>query len=137
MPQPVRVVLDSNIVVSACLTPQGASATIVELALLGYFTLCISQEVLSEYQEVLARPKFSRELERIKTVLEGIEETSAVIVPRQRLTLSSDEEDNRLLECAQAAKADFLVTGNRKHFPDRMDEVRILSPCEFLTELGF
>ena len=133
----MRVVLDSNIVVSACLTPQGASATIVELALLGYFTLCISQEVLSEYQEVLARPKFSRELERIKTVLEGIEETSAVIVPRQRLTLSSDEEDNRLLECAQAAKADFLVTGNRKHFPDRMDEVRILSPREFLTELGF
>src|SRR5205823_10636562 len=123
-PLKVRVVLDSNIVVSACLTPQGASATIVELALLGYFTLCISQEVLSEYQEVLARPKFSRELERIKTVLEGIEETSAVIVPRQRLTLSSDEEDNRLLECAQAAKADFLVTGNRKHFPDRMDEVR-------------
>ena len=133
----MRVVLDSNIVVSACLTPQGASATIVELALLGYFTLCISQEVLSEYQEVLARPKFSRELERIKTVLEGIEETSAVIVPRQRLTLSSDEEDNRLLECAQAAKADFLVTGNRKHFPGRMDEVRILSPREFLTELGF
>jgi len=133
----VRVVLDSNIVVSACLTPQGASATIVELALLGYFTLCISQEVLSEYQEVLARPKFSRELERIKTVLEGIEEMSEVIVPRQRLTLSSDDEDNRLLECAQAAKADFLVTGNRKHFPGRMDEVRILSPREFLTELGF
>ena len=133
----MRVVLDSNIVVSACLTPQGASATIVELALLGYFTLCISQEVLSEYQEVLARPKFSRELERIKTVLEGIEEMSEVIVPRQRLTLSSDEEDNRLLECAQAAKADFLVTGNRKHFPGRMDEVRILSPREFLTELGF
>ena len=133
----MRVVLDSNIVVSACLTPQGASATIVELALLGYFTLCISQEVLSEYREVLARPKFSRELERIKTVLEGIEEMSEVIVPRQRLTLSSDEEDNRLLECAQAAKADFLVTGNRKHFPGRMDEVRILSPREFLTELGF
>ena len=133
----MRVVLDSNIVVSACLTPQGASATIVELALLGYFTLCISQEVLSEYREVLARPKFSRELERIKTVLEGIEEMSEVIVPRQRLTLSSDDEDNRLLECAQAAKADFLVTGNRKHFPDRMDEVRILSPREFLTELGF
>ena len=133
----MRVVLDSNIVVSACLTPQGASATIVELALLGYFTLCISQEVLSEYREVLARPKFSRELERIKTVLEGIEEMSEVIVPRQRLTLSSDDEDNRLLECAQAAKADFLVTGNRKHFPGRMDEVRILSPREFLTELGF
>jgi uncharacterized protein len=133
----VRVVLDSNVVVSACLSPQGASATIVELALLGYFTVCISQEILSEYREVLARPKFSRQQERIKTVMEGIEEISELVDPQQRLTLSSDEEDNRFLECAQVGKADFLVTGNRKHFPDRIDDTRIVSPREFLTDLGF
>ena len=133
----MRVVLDSNIVVSACLSPQGAPATIVELALLGHFTLCVSQEVLSEYREVLARPKFSRQLERIETVLEGIEDLAEVVAPQERLVLSTDDEDNRLLECAQIGKADFLVTGNRKHFPDRLDETRIVSPREFLTELGF
>lgn len=133
----MRVVLDCNVVVSACLSPQGASATIVELALLDYFTLCVSQEVLSEYREVLARPKFSRQSERIKTLLDGIEEISELVAPRQRLALSSDEEDNRLLECAQVGKADFLVTGNRKHFPDHVDDARIVTPREFLTELGF
>lgn len=133
----MRVVLDSNVVVSACLSPQGASATIFELALLGYFTLCISQEVLSEYREVLARPKFSRQLERIKAVLEGLEEIAEVVAPQKRLALSPDEEDNRLLECAQASNAEFLVTGNRKHFPEHLDDTRIVSPREFVTELGF
>lgn len=133
----MRVVLDSNVVVSACLTPQGASATIIELALVGHFTVCISEQVLIEYREVLARPKFSRQLERIHTVLEGLEEISEMTIPHQRLTLSPDEEDNRLLECALAAKADFLVTGNRKHFPTIVGEIRIVSPREFLTNLGF
>jgi uncharacterized protein len=133
----VRVVLDSNVVVSACLSPQGASATIVELALLGHFTLCISREVLSEYREVLARPKFSRQLERITAVLEGIEEIAEMLAPQKRVALSPDEDDNRLLELAQAGKADFLVTGNRKHFPERLDDTRILSPREFVTQLVF
>jgi putative PIN family toxin of toxin-antitoxin system len=133
----VRVVLDSNIIVSACLTPEGAPATIVELALLGLFTVCLSPEILAEYREVLARPKFSRHADRIRILLEGIEEISEMITPQQRLTISPDEEDNRLLECAQAAKADLLVTGNRKHFPESIGDARIVSPRDFLTELGF
>jgi uncharacterized protein len=133
----VRVVLDSNIIVSACLTPQGTSATIVELALLNVFTICLSIEVLAEYREVLARPKFSRHLERIESLLDGIEEISEMVRPEGQLAISNDEEDNRLLECAQAAKADLLVTGNRKHFPDRLGSTRIITPREFLTELGF
>lgn len=133
----MRVILDSNIIVSACLTPEGSPATIVELALLGIFTLCVSEEVLSEYREVLGRPVFSRSADRIKTLLEGITEIAEIVDPQSRLTLSPDEEDNRLLECAQTAKADWLVTGNRRHFPDRIGDTRILTPREFLTELGF
>ncbi len=59
------------------------------------------------------------------------------LTPKTHWTLSPDEEDNRLLECAQSANADCLVTGNRKHFPDRIGDARILTPREFLTELGF
>ncbi|HEY6253337.1 MAG TPA: putative toxin-antitoxin system toxin component, PIN family [Candidatus Angelobacter sp.] len=133
----MRVVLDSNIIVSACLTPEGAPATIVELALLGVFTCCVSRDVIAEYREVLSRPKFSRHSERIEVILEGIEEISEIVSPESRLTVSPDEEDNRLLECALAGKADVLVTGNQKHFPERLDKTRILSPRAFLTELGF
>lgn len=133
----MRVVLDSNIIVSACLTPQGSSATIVELAFLNAFTLCLSSDVLAEYREVLARPKFLRQSERIESLLDGIEEICEFVHPEGRLAISQDEDDNRLLECAQVARADFLVTGNRRHFPDRLGSTRIVSPREFLTELGF
>jgi predicted nucleic acid-binding protein len=60
-----------------------------------------------------------------------------MVDPRHRLAISVDEEDNRLLECAQTAKVDLLITGNRKHFPDRIHETRIITPRELLTELGF
>jgi uncharacterized protein len=133
----VRVVLDCNIIVSACLTPEGAPATIVELALLGLFTLCLSHEVLAEYRDVLSRSKFSRQSDRIRALLDGIETISEMVDPKDHVMLSTDEEDNRLLECAQTAKADQLVTGNRKHFPDHIGDTRILTPREFLTELGF
>ncbi len=133
----MRVILDTNILVSACLTPQGTPATIVELALLGSFTLCLSRDMLNEYQEVLARPKFSRHSDRIETLLEGVEEIALLVEPQNRLTLSLDEEDNRILECALAAKADLLVTGNRKHFPASIGNTRVVSPRDFLPQLGF
>jgi putative PIN family toxin of toxin-antitoxin system len=133
----VRVVLDTNIVVSASLTPGGPPATIVELALRGVFTLCVSSAVLSEYREVLARTKFSRQLESINVLLAGIEEIAVAVTPVHSITVSTDDEDNRLLECAEAAQADFLVTGDRKHFPAFLDRTRIVTAREFLTELGF
>jgi putative PIN family toxin of toxin-antitoxin system len=132
----VRVVLDTNIIVSASLRPEGAPATIVELALLGTFTVYLSPNVLGEYREVLARPKFSRQIERITVLLEGIEEVAVVVMPDRRIEISPDEEDNRLLECAEAAEADFLVTGNRKHFPESFGATRVVAPRDFLTELG-
>ena len=132
-----RVVLDTNIVVSACLSPQGAPATIVELAFLGAFTVCLSPAVLAEYREVLARDKFARQQERIDVLLAGIEDVAVTVAPVRTLTISPDEEDNRLLECAEASQADFLVTGNPKHFPARFEKTRIMLPRDFLTELDF
>ena len=47
-----------------------------------------------------------------------------------------DPEDNRFLECAGEAKADFLITGNTKHFPsEKFQKTRIVSPAEFLIAL--
>jgi len=133
----VRVVLDTNIVVSACLSPEGAPATIVELALLGAFIACVSPAVLGEYREVLARKKFARHPDRIRIVLEGIEDVAIAVAPVRTVTISPDDDDNRFLECAEAADADFLVTGNPRHFPARFGETRIILPRDFLRELGF
>ena len=132
-----RVVLDTNVIVSACLTPEGAAATILELALLGTFTLGISPEVLAEYREVLARTKFSRQQERIKILLDGIADVAVAAAPKHTISISQDYENNRFLECAIAAQADFLVTGNLKHFPEAFENIRIATPRDFLVELGY
>ena len=132
-----RVGLDTNIVVSACLRPEGAPATIVELALLGAFIVCLSPDMLREYREVLARPKFSRQLERIRVLLAGLEEVAVAVTPDRKVEISPDDADNRFLECSDAAGADFLVTGNRKHFPELFGKIRVVAPRDFLTELAF
>lgn len=90
-----RVVLDTNVIVSACLTPEGAAATIVELALLGTFTLCISPDVFAEYRVVLARAKFSRQQERTKVLLDGIADVALAVAPKHTISISQDYEDNR------------------------------------------
>jgi putative PIN family toxin of toxin-antitoxin system len=131
-----RVVLDTNIVVSACLTANGPSAAIVEAALLGRFRLCVSKEMLSEYRGVLSRPKFSIRRERAAVLLDGIQEIAEIIEPEQTVAVSSDDSDNRFLECAEAGSADVLVTGNLKHFPESFGKVRVISPRQFLNELG-
>ena len=109
-----------------------------ELALLGTFTVYLSPAVLAEYREDPCPPQvFTPVGEDHFELLEGIEEVAVVVMPDRRVGISPDEEDNRLLECAEAAEADFLVTGNRKHFPESFRATRVIAPRDFLTELGF
>lgn len=133
----MRVVLDTNIVVSASLTPEGSSATIVDLALAGSFKLCLSAEVLAEYREVLARPRFLRQAEKTAVLLEGSEDIAVIVKPANRLSACQDQDDNRILECVDAARAEFLVTGNLKHSPSSFGITRILSPRDFLRSDWF
>jgi predicted nucleic acid-binding protein len=61
---------------------------------------------------------------------------AVAVTPDRKIEVSPDD-DNRFLECAEAAEADFLVTGNRRHFPELFGKTRVVAPREFLTELGF
>jgi uncharacterized protein len=70
-------------------------------------------------------------------LIEGIEEVAVVVAPGRKIEVSPDDSDNRLLECADAADADFLVTGNQKHFPKLFGKTRVVAPRDFLIELGF
>jgi putative PIN family toxin of toxin-antitoxin system len=102
------------------------------LALRGYVTLCISPAVLDEYEEVLRRPRFKLSPERIDKTLAAIRRTAELVEPTNTLAISSHESDNRLLECAGAARADYLMTGNARHFPLFYKTTKILSGRQFL-----
>jgi uncharacterized protein len=127
----MRVVLDTNVLLSACWTPTGLEARIVSLAISGRLTACVSPAVLSEYRDVLFRPKFAGLHNLATDRLNSLERTALVVIPSATVQVSPDDDDNRLLECAAAAKADFLVTGNLRHYPPCWGETRIVNARGF------
>ncbi len=132
----MRVVLDTNILISACWSPGGLEARALTLALSGSVKACVSPAVLAEYRDVLTRPKFRSKQERIAGVLQALAAGALHVVPAEAISLAVDEDDNRFLECAVAADALFLITGNLRDYPAACGTVRIVNAREFLNHLG-
>ena len=110
----MRVVPDTNVIVSALNFP-GNERMVLELALRGRFELCLSRFILEEVAGVLTR-KFDWDEERTAQVLQGIENAAAVIdPPRLPELIEGGHPDNRVLECALAASADYFITSDRRH----------------------
>ena len=124
----IRVVLDTNIIVSALLQPLGPPARVFVLAIGGSIQLCVSGNIYAEYEEVISRPRFQRSNEVVKAALQTIREKGIWVRPTEVVQACSDPDDNIFLECAQAARADYLVTGNLKHFPISWESTKIVTP---------
>lgn len=128
----IRVVIDTNILVSALLQPAGLPAQVFVLALSGSIQLCVSGEVYAEYEEVISRPRFQRDEETIAATLRAIREQAFWVKPTETVRACSDPDDNIFLEYAQAAQADYIVTGNLRHFPGAWESTRIVPPRRLL-----
>jgi putative PIN family toxin of toxin-antitoxin system len=128
----LRLVLDTNVVVSAALKPEGLQRTAFLLAITKPARLFVSQPILDEYAEVLGR----RELRIRKGVrlqfLQLIRNRSHQAVPRRRIEVTSDPDDNMFIECADAARADYLITGNQRHFPRFWKATKVITAREFI-----
>jgi uncharacterized protein len=112
-----RLVLATNVVVSALLKPQGRENQLLRVALSGRFQLYTSAAVIAEYAKVLPYPKLKLDPQEIRSALEQLSKCSIVVHPSMIVDyIKHDEADNRFLECAEEAGADFLVTGNRNIF---------------------
>jgi len=86
--------------------------------------------------DVLHRKKFSFDPDRVRRLLDLLLKAATVVEPTHTLTVSSHEPDNRLLECSEESHTDYLVTGNKRHFPRRWKTTRIVNAREFLELLG-
>ena len=135
----IRVVLDTNVVVSALLKPRSNPSSALLLCLAGRgVELSVSDEILSEYEQVLLRPKFGFDPEVTLALLAQMRKRAAVVdlSAMDSFSVSSlvkDPDDVKFLLCAVAADAQFLVTGNTRHFViTRLGPTRIVTPSEFV-----
>jgi putative PIN family toxin of toxin-antitoxin system len=127
------IVLDTNVLVAGLLSPFGACGEIVRMISSGELTLYFDARILSEYLEVLRRPKFGFEEEKVSALLDYIAYSGQAIAPSSLLNSLPDKDDEPFLEIAIASKAICLVTGNQKHFPpERCHGAKVISPNEFL-----
>ncbi|MDR0746892.1 MAG: putative toxin-antitoxin system toxin component, PIN family [Helicobacteraceae bacterium] len=126
-----RVVLDTNVIVSALWSPKRACERVVELVLTNKALLCYSGDILREYAMVLQRDKFNFSPNDVDKYLNYVANNGLRIeAPLSDLSFT-DESDRKFYETAKAAKA-YLITGNAKHFPK---EPFIVSPAKFLELL--
>jgi putative PIN family toxin of toxin-antitoxin system len=129
---PLRLVVDTNIVVSAALKPDGLQRTVLLLAITKPARLYLSPPILSEYRAVLSRPELRIRKGLRLQLLQLIQNRAHLVSPSRPLQITTDPADNIFLECADAARADYLVTGNQRHFPKFWKHIKVITSREFI-----
>ena len=133
------VVLDTNILVSALLSPFGPPARVLDMLLSGDIRAAYDDRLMAEYREVLARAKFSFAPEDVATVLAYLEAAGERVTARPLPCVARplpcalpDPDDLPFLEVAAQAEA-VLITGNTAHYPEAVrGEVKVVAPGEFV-----
>ena len=130
---PLRLVIDTNILVSAALKPDGLQRTVLLLAITKPARLYVTDAILTEYREVLARPELRIRKGLRLQLLQLIKNHAQVVKPTRPLHAAKDASDDKFLECADAARADYLVTGNQRHFPKFWKKTKVITSREFIS----
>lgn len=133
----MRVVLDTNVIISGLNFP-GNERMALELALRGRFELFLSWFILGEVSGVLTR-KFGWDQERTLRAISALQNAATIVEPpRLDEVIEGGHADNRVLECAVAANADYLVTGDRRHLLPigEYRGARIVNAPRFLSMLN-
>ncbi len=128
----LRLVVDTNIIVSAAIKPDGLQRTVLLLAITKPARLYVTEEIITEYRDVLSRAELQIRKGPRQQLLQLIQNHSHSVKPTCLLQVTSDPDDNKFLECADAARADYLVTGNQRHFPKFWKKTKVITSREFI-----
>lgn len=128
----MRIVLDTNVLVSGLLNPHGVPGEIIRLVVSSRVTLCVDARILAEYEEVIHRPRFQINPQQARVFMDFIRASSEVWSAAPLPDGLPDEDDQAFLEVAVSAKVSYLVTGNLKHYPDKKRQgVKVVAPGDF------
>jgi uncharacterized protein len=130
-----KIVIDTNVIVSSLIQRGFPNLIISELFIEQKIQLCISDELLAEYYEVLSRPKFSKFPDffaKAESLLVDIESRAKKYTPKIELAIISDDDDNMIVELADECEADFIITGNTNDFTiSNYKNTKIVTPREY------
>jgi putative PIN family toxin of toxin-antitoxin system len=130
----MNIVLDNNVIVAGLLSPFGPCGQIIRMVSSGEITLSFDARTLAEYEEVLDRPKFKFEKDKVAAFLDHIEHRGYVVASSPLSRSLPDINDEPFLEVAIAAQAICIVTGNQIHFPSELcPGVKVFAPADFLA----
>ena len=137
----MRVVLDTNVVASAFVQPLGNPRRILEAWEQGTFDVAVSEPILAEYREVLQRPRLARRHgltdEEIDLALQTLRRISIYVDTTQPVQAVSDPDDDKFVECALAAEAEMIVSGDVDLLQlGAYGGVQILTPAAFVSLLS-
>jgi putative PIN family toxin of toxin-antitoxin system len=129
-------VLDTNVMVSGLLRSAGPPAAVIELGFSGQFRWYISESIWAEYAVVLARKRLGIDPRRAAEFFVDLRDVAVFVTPTKKLHPCADANDDKFLECALEARADYVVTGNARHYPTRFQDIRVILPRQFFTILA-
>ncbi len=131
-----KIVCDTNVLISAFVFPGGPPEEIFHGAITQDYRLGISEPILEEFKKVLIK-KFSWPEEKIKEIVELIRRNSITVISKPVLNVIQDEPDNRILECAEGFKADYIVSGDRYILElKKYKKIKILNASNFLKDIS-
>lgn len=129
----LRLVIDINVLISTALKPESLQRTVFLLAITKPARLYISTPILEEYADVLGRSELGIRKGARQQLIQLVKNHSHTVKPSRQLDVTSDPDDNIFIECADAARADYLITGNQKHFPAYWKCTKIVTSREFVN----
>jgi putative PIN family toxin of toxin-antitoxin system len=133
----VTVVFDTNVVASACFW-RGAPFDCLRARAQRRCEAAVSPALLAEYHETILELKLEYPAHRFVPWTDLLTESAILVFPSDRATgATADPDDEMILECAQAAEADYIVSGDKKHLLAlrQFRGIPIISPADFLRWL--
>lgn len=131
----MKIVLDTNVLVAGLLSPFGPCGKVVRMVSSGELILCFDARILSEYHDVLRRPKFRFEHDKVAALMDYIEYRGQIVAASPLPHSLPDPDDEPFLEIALSGDAEYLITGNHAHYPPSLCKgARVLSPANFLNK---
>lgn len=139
----IKIVLDTNVLVSAVLSPNGKPAKILNMVKTGDLQLIISSEIINEIKDVFLYPQikkrnpFLQTLQQIEKFLGDLLKFAEITLGECKVNVVSDASDNKFLECALEGEANFIISGDKHLKALRVFEgIEIIDPEEFLQKVA-